>query len=95
MDEEKSIIDEMDEEILDLTGGEPKEFDLKTMFNESQEKQKNLYGGGEENINERRYLEGLKAREDAVKKKKEKLMKEVDEVEELNELEEDGIFIKK
>jgi hypothetical protein len=98
MDDEKKlddIIDQMDREIQELTGGKPQEFDVKQMFTESQAIQKSLYGGGEENPIEREYLDGLRKREEEIQKRREQLLSEAEEVEELNDLEVDGIFIKK
>ena len=93
--ENMNIIDEMDNEIFELTGGKPKEYDVNQMFEDSLETQKNLYGGGASNIIERRYLEGIREREEKIKHNKEAVLAEVDEVEEISELEEDGIIIKK
>ncbi len=90
-----TIIDEMDTEIQNLTGGKPKEYDVNRMFKESLEIQQQRYGGGETNIIEQNYLEGIREREEEIKHKKEQILLEVDEVEELNDLEEDGIIIRK
>lgn len=90
-----TIIDEMDKEIKNLTGGKPKEYDVNRMFKESQEIQQQRYGGGANNIIEQNYLDGIREREEEIKHKKEQILLEVDEVEEINNLEEDGIIIKK
>jgi hypothetical protein len=98
MDEEKKlddIIEEVDREIQALTGGTPQQFDVNRMFTESQAIQKSMYGGGEENELEKKYLDGIRTREEEIQKRKEKLLEDADEVEELNDLELDGIFIKK
>jgi len=98
MDDEKKlddIIDQMDREIQELTGGKPQEFDVNRMFTESQKMQKSLYGGGEENPIEQEYLDGIRKREEEIQRRKEQLLSEAEEVEELNDLEVDGIFIKK
>jgi len=91
----ESIIEEMDKEIQELTGGKPREYDVNRMFNESLDTQKSLYGGGENNIIEKKYLEGIKEREEKIKRRKEHLLEEAEDVEELNGLEVDGIFIKR
>ena len=90
-----TIIDEMDNEIQDLTGGRPKEYDVNGMFEECQEIQQQRYGGGENNIIEQNYLEGIREREEEIKHKKEQILLDVDQVEEVNDLVEDGIIIKK
>jgi hypothetical protein len=98
MDEEKKlddIIEQVDREIEALTGGTPQQFDVNRMFNESQVMQKSLYGGGENNLVEQQYLEGIRKREEEIHKRKEKILEEVEEVEEVNGLELDGIIIKK
>lgn len=91
----ETIIEEMDKEIQQLTGGKPREFDVNEMFNDSLKIQRMLYGGGEKNILEKKYIQGIKEREEEIKKRKEKLLEDADDVEELNELEVDGIIIKK
>jgi hypothetical protein len=93
--ENTDVIEEMDLEIQKLTGDIPKEFNVNEMFAESQELQKNLYGGGENNSIEKKYLEGIREREEEIQQRKEKVLDEVDEVEEVSELEEDGIIIRK
>jgi len=93
--ENTGVIEEMDLEIKKLTGDIPKEFNVNEMFAESQEVQKNLYGGGEDNSIEKQYLEGIREREDEIQQRKEKILEQVDEVEEVSELEEDGIIIRK
>ena len=99
MDTEKSetadVIKEMDREIKKLTGDIPREYNVNEMFAESQEVQKNLYGGGEDNLIEKHYLEGIREREETIHQRKEKILQNVDEVEEVSELEEDGIIIRK
>jgi len=93
--ESTDVIEEMDLEIEKLTGDIPKEYNVNEMFTESQEIQRNLYGGGEDNTIEKHYLDGIREREEEIHKKKEKILQEVDEVEEVSELEEDGIIIRK
>jgi hypothetical protein len=99
MDTEKrettDVIEEMDLEIKKLTGDIPKKYDVNEMFVESQEIQRNLYGGGEDNQIEKHYLDGIREREEKIHQRKEKVLQEVDEVEEMSELEEDGIIIRK
>jgi hypothetical protein len=99
MDTEKrettDVIEEMDLEIKKLTGDIPKKYDVNEMFVESQEIQRNLYGGGEDNQIEKHYLDGIREREEKIHQRKEKVLQEVDEVEEVSELEEDGIIIRK
>jgi hypothetical protein len=99
MDTEKQentdVIEEMDLEIQKLTGDIPKEFNVNEMFAESQEVQKNLYGGGEDNSIEKQYLEGIRKREVEIQQRKNMFLDELDEVEEVSELEEDGIIIRK
>jgi hypothetical protein len=99
MDTEKrettDVIEEMDLEIKKLTGDIPKKYDVNEMFVESQEIQRNLYGGGEDNQIEKHYLDGIREREEKIHQRKEKALQEVDEVEEVSELEEDGIIIRK
>ena len=90
-----TIIDEMDKEIQNLTGGKPKEYDVNRMFQESQEIQQQRYGGGANNVIEQNYLDGIREREEEIKHNKEQMLLEVDDVEEINKLEEDGIIIKK
>jgi hypothetical protein len=93
--ETTDVIEEMDLEIKKLTGDIPKKYDVNEMFVESQEIQRNLYGGGEDNQIEKHYLDGIREREEKIHQRKEKVLQEVDEVEEMSELEEDGIIIRK
>jgi hypothetical protein len=93
--ETTDVIEEMDLEIKKLTGDIPKKYDVNEMFVESQEIQRNLYGGGEDNQIEKHYLDGIREREEKIHQRKEKALQEVDEVEEVSELEEDGIIIRK
>jgi hypothetical protein len=85
MSDTKSIVEEMDEAILETTGGKPPEYDLQGLFEECQTYQKSIYGGGEANIEETTWLEGVKSREAEIENRRKKLIEETDEVEELDD----------
>jgi hypothetical protein len=95
MSETMNLIDEMDNAILKATGGKPAEYDLQGLFNECQTYQKNLYGGGEKNLTEMEWIEGIKAREAEIADRRVHLIEETEEVEELDDLGKDGIIIRR
>jgi hypothetical protein len=95
MEQTLNIVEEMDKEIQKITGGKPKDYDLQVLFKESQEIQKALYGGGENNGVEQVWLEGLKTREAEIEGRRIQSIEETEEVEELDFLGRDGIYIRK
>jgi predicted RND superfamily exporter protein len=83
MDQDVGIVSGIDDEVVELTGGTPKEYDLDLLFKESQDLQKRLYGGGEENTLERQWIEGLLQRQREINERKSKILDDIEEVEEV------------
>jgi hypothetical protein len=95
MNETLSLIEEMDDAVMQATGGKPVEYDMQGLFNECQTFQKTLYGGGEENLAETQWIEGIKSREAEIERRRTQLIEETEEVEELDDLGKDGIIIRR
>lgn len=64
------IVQEIDDAVRDLTGKSPAEENLEKKYNESQDFLKRVYGGGEDNIIDKNYIEGIKQHNEEVKQKK-------------------------
>ena len=95
MNETLNLIEEMDDAVLKATGGKPVEYDLQGLFNECQTYQKTLYGGGEANLAEMEWIDGIKTRETEIASRRTQLIEETEEVEELDDLGRDGIIIRR
>ncbi len=109
MPNNQNIVEEVDNEIQACTGGIPPEYNVERMFRETQDHQQKLFGGGAENVLEKKWIEGVIQRESEINRRKTEMMEEIEEVEEVaeevveevvedgefNELEKDGIFLKR
>ncbi len=81
----QNIVEEVDNEIQACTGGIPPEYNVERMFRETQDHQRKLFGGGAENVLEKKWLEGLMQRQDEINRKKTDMIEEIEEVEEVVE----------
>lgn len=85
MPNNQNIVEEVDNEIQECTGGIPPEYNVERMFRETQDHQQKLFGGGAENVLEKKWIEGVIQRESEINRRKTEMMEEIEEVEEVAE----------
>lgn len=85
MPNNQNIVEEVDNEIQACTGGIPPEYNVERMFRETQDHQQKLFGGGAENVLEKKWIEGVIQRESEINRRKTEMMEEIEEVEEVAE----------